>query len=432
MQDHAVISENLSNGLTVLLKEMHSAPLISHWVWLKVGSRLEKSGQKGLAHWVEHMQFKGTQKYSSATMDRMIAREGGVWNAFTFLDWTAYFETLPAEKIGLAMDLEAERLCNSLFDAREVESERTVIISEMEGSENEPLYRLGKAVQEALFSRHPYRFETIGTKENLLSITRDELYGFYQDNYTPGNVILSIAGDFKTDEMLKKVEEKYGSIPAGKETASATIAEEPASTKEQIVDIEGPGETTFIDVAYHAPAATDPDFMIFSVLDSLLTGASSLNMFGGGGTSNKTSRLYKRLVEKSLAVGVGGGLVATIDPFIYDISITVHPRADRRAVMRVVDQEMERIREMQVDEAEVRRAVKQAKALFVYGSENITNQAFWLGYANMFADYDWFRNYIDRLEQVTPAEVQRIAQKYLLPENRVVGTYLPISHGVKK
>src|SRR5512135_3428681 len=127
----------LPNGLTVHLKEIHTAPIISHWVWYRVGSRNEKSGATGLSHWVEHMQFKGTPTFPASVLDKAIAREGGVWNAFTHLDWTTYYETLPADKIDLALRLEADRMFNSIFDPDEVEAERSVILSEREGSENE-------------------------------------------------------------------------------------------------------------------------------------------------------------------------------------------------------------------------------------------------------------------------------------------------------
>ncbi|MEM5774599.1 MAG: insulinase family protein, partial [Anaerolineaceae bacterium] len=139
------VFETLENGLSIYLKEIHTAPLISHWVWYRVGSRNEIPGKTGISHWVEHMQFKGTAKFPAGLLDRAISRDGGMWNAFTNTDWTAYFEVMPSDKIDIALELEADRMMNSLFEPDEVESERTVIISEMEGSENEPLYRLGTA-----------------------------------------------------------------------------------------------------------------------------------------------------------------------------------------------------------------------------------------------------------------------------------------------
>ena len=145
----------------------------------------------------------------ASILDKAISREGGVWNAFTHLDWTTYYETLPADKIDLALRLEADRMVNSLFDPEEVDSERTVIISEREGSENEPLFRLGEAIQMAAFQTHPYGHEVIGDREDLLQMQRDDLYNHYRGFYTPHNALIAIAGDFDTEEMLARLNELY-------------------------------------------------------------------------------------------------------------------------------------------------------------------------------------------------------------------------------
>ena len=414
----------LPNGLTIHLKEIHTAPIISHWVWYRVGSRYESSGLTGISHWVEHMQFKGTPRFPTSQLDKAISRTGGSWNAFTHLDWTTYYETLPADQVALALDLERDRMINSLFDPAEVEAERTVILAELDGNENEPRHRLGEAVRTASFDVHPYRNEVIGTKEDLLRITRDDLYHHYQHYYHPGNAIIAIAGDFDTTEMLAQVTQRYQDLP-GSVVEPVTIPTEPPLTGERRVEVTGPGGTIYLQVAYRAPAAREADFFTFSLLDSLLSGATSLNMFGGGGTSNKTSRLYKTMVEKELVVSVRGGVQATIDPNTYEIACTLRPERSPDQVLQALDDQIKRLQDELVSEEEIRRAAKQARALFAYGNENITNQAFWLGYAEMFATYGWFTGYVDRLAQVTPAEIQRIAQVYLQPQHRVVGLYLP-------
>ena len=199
----------LDNGLTVHLKEIHTAPIISTWVWYRVGSRNEKLGQTGISHWVEHMQFKGTKQFPSSFLDREISRVGGIWNAMTYLDWTTYFETLPAHVFEISLALEADRMVNSRFDADEVDRERNVIISEREGNENEPLFLLGEAVQEAAFQEHPYKYEVIGLKSDLESITRDDLYRHYKRYYQPNNAILAMAGDFDKPKMLEKIKEAF-------------------------------------------------------------------------------------------------------------------------------------------------------------------------------------------------------------------------------
>lgn len=414
----------LANGLTVHLKEIHTAPIISHWVWYRVGSRNETPGLTGLSHWVEHMQFKGTPAFPAGVLDKAISREGGMWNAFTYLDWTAYYETMPADKIDLALRLESDRMLHSAFDPKEVESERTVIISEREGSENEPLFRLGEAVQKLAFDQHPYRFEIVGEKADLHTIQRDDLYRHYRHYYAPNHAVLALAGDFDTPSMLKRIEELYGSLLPSDSFATPPPADAPLGG-ERRTTVEGPGQTTYLYLAYRTPPAREKDFFACTVMDSLLTGPSSLNMFGGGGVSNKTSRLYRALVERELAINVSGGMQATIDPFFYDITLTVHPGQKPDAALAVVDDEIRRIQQEAVSEEEIARAIKQARALFTYGSENITNQAFWLGYAEMFATYDWFVNYVEELSKITPADVQRVAQQYLVPANRVIGLYQP-------
>lgn len=418
-----ITKKTLENGLTVLLKEIHTAPLISSWLWYRVGSRDEAPGRTGISHWVEHMQFKGTPDFPASVLDKAVSREGGVWNAFTYLDWTTYFETMPADKVDLALRLEADRMTNSAFDPEEVASERTVIISEREGSENEASFKLNEAVQAAAFRVHSYHHQVIGDMADLHSMTRDDLYRHYQTYYTPNNAVMAVAGDFETVQMLGRIEELYGEIPAGL-SPRRHQRPEPEASGGMRLSVEGEGDTTYLQIAYRFPSATDPDFYPLTVLDSLLAGASSLNMFGGG-ISNKTSRLYRALVEKELTVSVHAGVQATIDPYLYNIEMITRPERTPEEVLAALDAEIARVQDELVSAAEVERAVKQARALFAYGSESITNQAFWLGYSEMFADYDWFLTYLDKLAAVTPVDVQRVAQQYLRAQARVVGVYVP-------
>ncbi|MGB5842891.1 MAG: pitrilysin family protein [Anaerolineales bacterium] len=424
--DNTFTKLELSNGLLVMLKEIHSAPLTSLWLWYRVGSRNETPGITGISHWTEHMQFKGTQRFPADVLDKAVAREGGYRNAMTFLDWTTYFETLPANKIDLALDLEADRMLNSIFDAEEVESERTVIISERQGNENEPMFLLSEEVQAAAFRVHSYHHEVIGDKIDLETIQREDLYQHYRSHYAPGNAVLTLAGDFSTDKILDRIRELYEPLP-GSNLPELKMRPEPKQSGERIVNVEGPGETTYVEVVYHAPAASDPDFFPYLVADSLLTGPSSLNVFGGG-ISNKTSLLYQALVDTELAVSLQGGLTATVDPFLHTIVATVHPDSTAEAVVQAIDQEINRVQDTPPPQEDVDRAVKQARALFAYGSESITNQAFWMGYAEIFDTYDWFINYLDRLAEVTPDQIQRIAQTYMRSSNRVLGVYRPVEH----
>ncbi len=418
-----VTTETLSNGLHVMLKEIHTAPIISHWVWYRVGSRDEIPGKTGISHWVEHMQFKGTPQFPATVLDKAISREGGIWNALTYVDWTTYFETMPAAKIDLALRLEADRMVNSSFAPEEVTSERTVIISERQGKENEPMFQLNEAMRAAAFRVHPYHHEVIGDMADLETMEREDLYQHYRNYYRPNNAVLTVAGDFETDKMLERIRELYAPLPEGEPLFRQSRLEPPQRGEHRLV-IEGTDDTTYVQAIYHAPPASEDDFFPLMVLDSLLSGPASLNMFGGG-ISNKTSRLYRRLVERDVAVSIHGSLPVTIDPYLYRVTITV--RSDRRPeeAISALDEEIQRLQEEPPSKKAIQRAVKQARALFAYGSESITNQAFWMGFSEMFASYEWFNTYLDRLQAVTPEDVQRIAQTYLVPRNRVLGTYLP-------
>ncbi len=183
--------------------------------------------------------------------------------------------------------------------------------------------------------------------------------------------------------------------------------------------LEGPGETTYVQVVYRFPSATHPDYFPLAVLDSLLAGASGL--------SYKTSRLYRALIDNEYAVDMSGWSEPTIDPYLYRITITLHPKREAEEVLAILDSEIQKIQEKLVSKNEIVRAIKQARAVFAYSSENITNQAFWMGYSEIFASYEWFLNYLDNLAKVTPKDVQRVAREYFKPQSRVIGTYVPIN-----
>ena len=425
MAKSGVTKTRLPNGLTVLLKEVHTAPLVSWWVWYRVGSRHERPGHTGISHWVEHMMFKGTRRFPGEVADRTVAADGGVRNAMTWIDWTTYFETMPVDKIDFALRLEADRMNHALFPPKEVASERTVIISERQGHENSPGFRLMEEAQAAAFRVHSYHHEVVGDMADLESMTRDDLYGHYQQYYAPNNAIAVAVGDFKTRDMLARIKELFGSAKP-KVLPKLSPRPEPEQKGERRVRLSGEGETAYIDVMYHAPSATDPDFYPMVALDSILAGASSFNLFGGG-TSNKSSRLYRALVESGLAAGISGGLSATVDPFLYSLSATVRSGQTPEAVEAALDREIDRARNEAVSEDELAKAVKQARAMFAFGAESASSIGFWLGYTEIFDTYHWFENYLDRLAAVTTADVQRVAQKYLARTNRTVGYFVPES-----
>ncbi len=418
-----VVKTQLTNGLSVLIKEVHTAPVASFWIWYRVGSRNEHLGITGISHWAEHMLFKGTPTFPKGTTDKAISREGGVFNGMTWYDFTTYYATLPADRIELQVRIEADRMANALFDPDEVASERTVIVSERQGAENDPEFLLSEELMAAAFRVHPYGTETIGHMCDLETMTRDQLLSHYRTYYTPSNSVAVAVGDFCSDEMLGLVERHFGGIASGPDIPPMT-AVEPPQKGERRVTYEGDGNVAYFHVVFRAPPVHHPDFFALTVLDAILTGASGLAIFGGG-TTNKSSRLYKALVVSELATDISGSLLPTIDPFVYSFSSVVRTGHTPAEIEEALDVELTRIADEPITQEELLKAIKQTKAQFAYSSESVTGQALWMGFSEVFADHTWFENYIAKLSTVTVDDVQRAAQQYLKPSNRTVGRYVP-------
>jgi len=417
------IKTRLSNGLSVLIKEAHTAPVASFWVWYRVGSRNEHTGISGISHWVEHMLFKGTQMFPKGTAEKAIAREGGVFNGMTWYDFTTYFATLPAARIELALHIESDRMVNALFDPDEVAAERTVIISERQGAENDPEFLLSEEVMAGAFRVHPYGIDTIGHICDLETMTRGQLYTHYNTYYASNNALTVAVGDFKANEMLRMIEQHFGTVAGGPDVPPVNACEPPQKGERRVI-VEEQGSVAYLKVVFHAPTTHEPDFFALTALDAALTGASGLTFFGGGLT-NKSSRLYKALVETELATSVSGTLIPTVDPFVYGLSATVRAGHTPAEVEKALEAELTRVVEEPVTQEELSKAIKQAKAQFAYSSESVTGQALWIGFSEIFADYTWFENYIANLSAVTVEDVQRVAQEYLRQSNRTVGWYVP-------
>jgi len=293
------ISE-LDNGLRVLLLESHSAPVATFWVWYGVGSRNEIPGWTGISHWVEHMLFKGTPTYPKGVLTRAIERLGGRWNAFTSWDVTAYHEVLPAEHLPFVIGLEADRMRHTLFEPGEVESERTVIISEREGAENFPTSHLSEEVNALAFKVHSYRHPVIGWKSDLRRMTRDDLYRHYRTYYHPRNALVVAVGAFDTPQVLPQIRQAFGEIDPGPEIPPV-LPEEPPQEGERRVVVQRPGGATpYVQMAFRVPAAAHPDFPALMILDGALSGLGGARGGNAGGAA-RSSRLYRALVDRGLA-----------------------------------------------------------------------------------------------------------------------------------
>jgi len=421
---------HLDNGLMALLAPVHNAPVATFWVWYRVGSRNEVSGITGISHWVEHMMFKGTPSLGKGEIMHLVNRNGGVDNAFTSADYTTYFETLPSDRIDLSLRIESDRMVNALFDPDEVASERTVIISEREGAENEPRFWLGEEVQATAFKVHPYHHDTIGWKTDLQTMMRDDLYNHYKTYYAPNNAVIVAAGDFGADEVLKKIEKGFGVIPRSDPIPVVKSVEPPQEGERRVV-LRRPGPTVYFHALYHAPKASDSDFFPVFVLAGILSGVGGMS-FSGQGSPGRSSRLYRALVETGLAVDVECGFRATIDPGSIDVMATVRPGVPIEKVERAIFAELDKIAQKPVTDAELAKVIKQAKSQFIYATDGVMNLGYWLGQLEIVASYKMYDAFLDNLMRVTKADVTRVGAKYLAETNRTVGWFIPTNDGAER
>ncbi|HUM68663.1 MAG TPA: pitrilysin family protein, partial [Chloroflexota bacterium] len=266
--------------------------------------------------------------------------------------------------------------------------------------------------------------EVIGDLADLQTMTRDDLYNHYRHYYAPQHATLVVVGDFVTADMLARLEELYGAIATG-ENNTPIARPEPRQNGERRVVVHGPGDTAYLTVAYRAPAAGHPDFFPLALLNAAWAGGSSLGMFGGSG-SNKSSRLYKALVNTELAASVSGGLTPTIDPFLYTIQAVVRHGRSLDEVEAALEAELARLHNEPITQAELDKALKRAKADFVLAGESITGQAQLLGMAEaVVGDYRWYETVLEQLHAVTLADMERVRGTYLQKRYRVVGRYEP-------
>ena len=420
--NNGVIDYKLANGLRVLLKPIHTAPVVSNWIWYRVGGRNEQPGKTGLSHWVEHMMFKGTPTFPKGTIMLEVNRNGGVLNGFTSQDYTAYFETLPADRLELGLRIESDRMANSIIDPGEVTSERTVIISEREGNENNPEWTLHEEVMATAFRVHPYGHMVIGWKDDLHNISRDDLYQHYQMYYGPHNAVLIIVGDIDVPQVQERIQELFGPIPAGPLPPTAQIKEPPQQSERRVV-VRRPGTTAYFHAAFHACAGSHEDAFPLMMLTAVLSGAN----FGGGAPTHRSARLYRALVETEIATYAGAYYQTSIDPGPLHFMGTIRSGRTLAEFEAALNVEIERLLDKPVSEEELGKVRKQTRAQFAYTIERVSSQAQWLGFMEMLGDWQLFDTFADRLSAVTAGQVQQVAQKYLKPANCTVGWFEPIT-----
>jgi zinc protease len=373
------------------------------------------------------MNFKGTTNIPRDEMKGIVEKFGGTWNGYTWIDQTTYLETAGKDALDTLLFIEKERMANGLYDPQECESERTVIISELQGGENDPDQLLDTEVTASAFRAHPYRHPTIGWIDDLRTMTREDLFGHYRRHYIPANATLVVAGDVDTEDVLRRVQHHFGSLDGGPAPAQLRPAE-PQQIGERRVLLEREGTTAYLKFAWHAPEARHEDFFPMLVLDAALTGAKGLNIWSSfrGTPPQRRARLYTAIVEKGLASVVAGSLLPTREPFLYNIGFTATDGIRLEALEGVATHEIDRVREHGLTDAEVARAKRQLRARLVFENDSVTNVAHQLGYFETVTGPGFFTELPSRLASVTAEQVAAVASRYLSRERRTTGWFRPL------
>jgi zinc protease len=410
----AVVATTLDNGLRVLLLEDHRSPIVTVQTWYRVGSRNEARGATGIAHFLEHLMFRGTAKYGPGVFARLVERNGGQDNAFTSQDVTSYYVNLAADRLDLVLDLEADRMHNLLLDPKIITSEREVVIEERRTrTEDDPGGFLGEEVSATAFRAHPYGQPIIGWPTDLKRITPEEIRAFYRTYYVPNNALLVVVGDFKTADALTKVNATFGPIPRAAEPPPV-LAVEPSQNGERRVTVQKPAELPIVYLGYPVPNQKSADAAPLELLSVILAGGRS-------------SRLYRDLVhERQLALEAGGDYsYFSFDPNLFWFWATPLPGQTAETLEKELLGHMERLKKEPVSELELRRAKNQIEASFVFQDDSIHRRGSLLARFELIGGYALKDNYLASIRAVTAADLQRVAGAYFQDDKKNVGTLLP-------
>jgi zinc protease len=404
----------LENGLKVLLLENHKSPAVTFQVWYRVGSRNEASGKSGLSHFLEHMMFKGTLKTAPDEYARTIAKNGGRSNAYTTPDVTVYFATMSRDKIGVAINLEADRMVNALLDGNYFEQEKKVVMEERRlRTEDDPVSSLAETAGATAYLIHPYRLPVIGWMPDIQSLTREDLQRHYKTYYSPNNAFIVVVGDFSSAEILAKIKTAFGKIPRGP-VPPKVVAEESPQRGERRVLLKKEAELPFLLFYYHVPNVRNADSAALEVLSVILG-------------SGRSSRLYQDLVyQKRLARSADTGYNAlSVDPTLFSVSAQLLPDKETAQVERALDQVIDRVKTDPVTERELEKAKNQVEAAFILGQDSVFGQARRIGAFEMASRWQLLENYVATIRKVTAEDMLRVARKYLDPDRRTVGVLVP-------
>lgn len=399
----------LDNGLTVLIQEVHTAPVAAFMVWYRVGSRNETAGITGISHLLEHMMFKGTPTYGKGEISRLLQKNGATFNAGTSLDYTVYFEVLASDRLELAMKIEADRMANATIPEEEHRLEMTVVRSELERNEDNPHRALYLESMAQAFKAHPYHWPTIGWRTDVEQIRTSQIRDYYKSHYMPNNATVVVVGDIDADAALAMVKRWFGHVPRGPEPPPVTTVE-PAQMGERRFKIRKPGDTKYLLVSWRNPELTHADTYALDVLGIIL---------GHG----KTSRLYQALVEKKIAADADASNDTGRDPLLFNAQATAAPGVDLERLEAGLLAEVERLQREPVTRQELERAKKQVEASFVYSKDSIRSLAQQLGYFNTVASWRYLDSYLERVRAVTAEDIRRVASTWLTENSRIVGWY---------
>ena len=410
----AVVAVTLDNGLRVLLLEDHRSPIVTVQTWYRVGSRNEARGATGIAHFLEHLMFRGTARYGPGEFARLVERNGGQDNAFTSQDVTSYYVNLAADRLDLVLDLEADRMHNLLLDAKIIASEREVVIEERRTrTEDDPGGALGEEVSAIAFRAHPYGQPIIGWPTDLTRITPEEIRTFYRTYYVPNNALLVMVGDFKTAEVLAKVRAKFGALPRGAEPPPV-LAVEPPQSSERRLTVRRPAELPIVYLGYPVPNQKSPDAAALELLSVILSGG-------------RTSRLYRDLVhERQLALEAGGDYsYFSLDPNLFWFWATPLPGQPAETLEKELLGHMERLKREPVSDLELTRAKNQIESAFVFQEDSIHRRASLLARFELIGGYARRDDYLASIRAVSAADLQRVAAAYFQDDKKNVGILLP-------
>jgi len=409
-----VFETTLPNGLKVILLENHKAPLITFQVWYRVGSRNEEWGRTGLSHMLEHMMFKGTKKVGPEEFSRIIQENGGNDNAFTSRDNTAYFENLSADRVQVAIDLESDRMQNLMLREEDFRTERMVVMEERRlRTEDNPQAVLQEQVEATAFQAQPYHWPVIGWMEDIARFTLGDLKAYYKAYYNPINAFLVVVGDFKKEELLPRIEKAFGSYPKGI-APHQERDKDPPQIGERRIFVKKEAQLPFLVMGYHVPNLREQDSYVLEVIATILSGG-------------KSSRFYQSLVrEKRLVLGADADhSLLSRDPSLFYISADLLPGKEVAEVEKALDQELERLQKEPVGEKELEKAKNQLEAAFIYGQDSLYYQAMLLAQHEISLDWRAIDSYLPSIRKVSAEDIQRVAKRYLVPDNRTIGILVP-------